>query len=425
MMTSSYFVPPSGLAFSAPSSFSVKHPSRCLFNSSPIICHCVRVENDLGFVLHDALDASGGDTRHARAAREAFCSQIERLSSIERETSIVINRGVDLGKAALHIAAEDDALVSHSSVPLPVDAFLERLDDLSMGFCPLYFPPAGSSPEVFLSNLERYFYVHHRFRRADPIQSDTRPLYLHSVLTRRSGSAAMLSLIYSEMLKLLRLWGFMDFDAEIYYPLDAVNLPRGYHKQKSKVSDDIHILTSESLLVEILKNLKHAFWPFPNDNAKSLFLRAAQAANCIKGPTMGKGSLDSYNNMSGLEVASAKAAQHRLGRGVWTSVRFGDMRCALAACERLILLGFDSHELRDYGVLLYHCGFYKESLQYLKLYLAGKDCAEQMLPASTAVIETDALEKLMVRLELILIGEGWGHPPAASRNFLGKYSEPW
>ncbi|KAJ0100965.1 hypothetical protein Patl1_05350 [Pistacia atlantica] len=32
----------------------------------------------------------------------------------------------------------------------------------------------------------------------------------------------------------------------------------------------------------------------------------------------------------GLQLASAKAAKHRLERGVWTSVHFGDMRCALA-----------------------------------------------------------------------------------------------
>lgn len=139
---------------------------------------------------------------------------------------------------------------------------------------------------------------------------------------------------------------------------------------------------------------------------------------------------------SGFEFASAKAAQHRLGRGVWTSVHFGDMRRALAgmfilcikepplflshlfskclhfkysfhavwfivvlhwlqivdlffflagsyyrcshmkilmffhltACERLILLRHDLSELRDYSVLLYHCGFFEESLEYLKLY---------------------------------------------------------
>lgn len=45
------------------------------------------------------------------------------------------------------------------------------------------------------------------------------------------------------------------------------------------------------------------------------------------------------------------------------------LRDLWTACERLILLETDSKELRDYSVLLYHAGFYEESLQYLKLYL--------------------------------------------------------
>lgn len=92
-------------------------------------------------------------------ARKGFCSQIRKLSTIERETSICINRGVDLGKAALHIAAEDDSLVSHSSVPLPVDDFLERLDHLSMGYCSRYSSSFASSPEHFIHCLEKYLYV--------------------------------------------------------------------------------------------------------------------------------------------------------------------------------------------------------------------------------------------------------------------------
>lgn len=35
-------------------------------------------------------------------------------------------------------------------------------------------------------------------------------------------------------------------------------------------------------------------------------------------------------DFSGFELASAEAAQHRLERGIWTSVRFGDMRRALS-----------------------------------------------------------------------------------------------
>jgi len=93
-------------------------------------------------------------------AREGFCSQIKRLTDIEKETSICINRHVDLGRTALYIAAEDDSLVSHSSVPLPVDAFVARLDDLSMDYCPHYTPAYDSSPEKFLESIERFLYVH-------------------------------------------------------------------------------------------------------------------------------------------------------------------------------------------------------------------------------------------------------------------------
>lgn len=51
---------------------------------------------------------------------------------------------------------------------------------------------------------------------------------------------------------MLKISGFLDFDAEIYYP-DSLErtLPRGYDKKKSKVSDELHIMTSKSLLVKV------------------------------------------------------------------------------------------------------------------------------------------------------------------------------
>ncbi|KAJ4720285.1 Tetratricopeptide-like helical domain containing protein [Melia azedarach] len=355
------------------------------------------VASELKFALHDALESTGMDTTYAREAREGFWSQIKKLSSLERETSISINRCVDLGKTALHVAAEDDSLISHSSVPLPVDAFIDRLDDLSVGYCPHYSSSFKSSPESFLESIERY-------------------LFDEKVLTHRSGSAVMLSLIYSEILKMLRLWGLVDFDVEISFPLDLHSLPRGYQKQKSKESDQPHIMTVQTLLEEILSNLKTAFWPFQHDQSKSLFLRAARAANCI----------DRLNNEdSGLQLASAKAAQHRLERGVWTSVRFGDMRRALAACERLILLETDAKELRDYSILLYHCGLYEQSLQHLKKYQETKSCSVQKQSSDlVSRQEDDAVEKLMIRLNLIMMEQGWSKPSYV-RNFLGNNSEPW
>ncbi|XWS65487.1 hypothetical protein CRYUN_Cryun05aG0117000 [Craigia yunnanensis] len=373
---------------------------------------------DLSFALHDALESSGIDTSHAKEARKGFVSQIQKLSDIERETSISINRCVDLGRTVLYIAAEDDSLISHSSVPLPVDAFLERLDDLSMGYCSHYNSSSRSSRENFLESIEKYLYVKKGFRRSSAKnQAEPRALYLHSVLTHRSGSAVMLLLIHSEILKMLRLWGLLDFDVEIFFPHDLHGLPRAYDKQKSKESDQPHIMTVQMLLEEISRNLKDAFWPFQHDHADSLFLRAAHAANCI----------DKSNDIqeSGYQLASAKAAQHRLERGVWTSVHFGDMRRALSACERLILLKTDPKEMRDYSILLYHCGLYEQALKYLKLYQDTKSSFSQSQSTnSVTILEEDAVQKLFVRLNLIVMEESWTQPSYV-RNFLGNNSEPW
>ncbi|XP_016447915.1 uncharacterized protein LOC107772952 isoform X4 [Nicotiana tabacum] len=395
-------------AYSYPSGF-FKFPSSNTSTCSSVpafIIHCSNSQftpqspgpgssqNDLKFVLHDALDAFGVNTTHARISREGFCSQIRKLSDIERGTSICINRGVDLGQAALHIAAEDDSLISHSSVPLPVADFLERLDHLSMEYCSHYSSSFKSSPEHFIHCLETY-------------------LYVNKVLTHRFGSASLLSLIYSEILKMLRLWGLLSFDIEVFFPHDSFSSPRGYCKQKMKESDQSHVMTTQSLLVEMLKDLKDAFWPFQLDHTKSPFLRAARAANCSESAN------DSEE--SAFELASIKASLHRLQRGVWTSVRFGDMRRALSACEHLILLQTDPTELRDYGVLLYHCGFYKEALQYLTLY---QDRKKESFGLIDNVEEEEALEKLIIRLNLILMEEGWS-PPSDNRSFLRNNSEPW
>ncbi|KAL5708370.1 hypothetical protein ACHQM5_019170 [Ranunculus cassubicifolius] len=417
--SSSTFLPNFTSTSSSSSSSPFSPPSFSKSPSSPSRFICQTNPNpNLPLILHTALQSSGTDITHAKAAREGFCNQIKKLSDIERNISISINRRVDLARAALCIAAEDDALVSHSSVPLPVSSFVERLDDLSMGFCSHYSSSFNSSPEVFLENLEKYLYGYKGFRRATvSVLPESQALYLHSVLTHRAGSAAMLSLIYSEILKMLRLWGLLNFEAEIYCPHDEVNLPKGYHKLKSRISDQAHILTTQSLLVEILKSLKEAFWPFRSDAGSSLFLRAAWAAKCTSGPNMVE--------ETGFERAASKAAQHRLERGIWTSVRLGDMRRALSASERLILLDHNVDELRDYSILLYHCGFYKESLHYLNLYKDSTSSLVQRRSTSKLKkLEDDAVEELKTRLNLIMMEDNWSRP-SNFKNYLENLSEPW
>lgn len=77
------------------------------------------------------------------------------------------------------------------------------------------------------------------------------------VLTHRLGSASMLSLIHSEILKKFRQWGLITFDVEIFYPHDSYGYPRAYLKQKSKDSDQLRIMTSQALLVTV--NFRHGF----------------------------------------------------------------------------------------------------------------------------------------------------------------------
>ncbi|XP_065868837.1 uncharacterized protein [Euphorbia lathyris] len=370
---------------------------------------------DLKFVLHEALDSAGIDTANARDGRKGFLEQIEKLTMIERGTSISINRRVDLWKTALYIAAEDDSLVSQSSVPLPVDYFAGKLFDFSMNFCTHYSSSlTRSSPEELIHSLERYLYVNNGFRRSNrENQIDPQALYLHSVLMEGSGSAAMLSLIYSETLKVLRMWSFLDFDCEIFFPLDRFGLPRGYNKRKMKNSDQPHIVTTQILLQEILRNMKETFWPFQHDYLKSLFLRAADAVNCIH---------RSSTEESGFGRASATSAtRHRLDYGELTNISNGDMRLALSACERLIMVECDPKELRDYSILLYHCGFYDLSLQYLKLYKEREQTFSLQRQASNKNChrEEEAVEKLMTRLTLISMEDGWTKPSYSS-NFLQK-----
>jgi hypothetical protein len=156
------------VAWSPPSSALVHRPGRVRRWRSSVRPCAAAVEQEGGaageaprLVLHDSLDSVGVATAHARAAREGFVAQVGRLTRVSAGSSIAISRGPDLARAALCVAAEDDSLVSHSSVPLPVDAFIARLDDLSTGFCAGgNFPPSGAPPEVFFDYLDRYLYVH-------------------------------------------------------------------------------------------------------------------------------------------------------------------------------------------------------------------------------------------------------------------------
>ena len=60
--------------------------------------------------------------------------------------------GINLAEAALQVAAEDDAIVSHSTVQLPVHSFLQRITRLasSVNSAVIQRMPVGAAPDGVL-----------------------------------------------------------------------------------------------------------------------------------------------------------------------------------------------------------------------------------------------------------------------------------
>ena len=73
---------------------------------------------------------------HAFNARSQFARAVQKGES-----------GINLAEAALAIGAEDDALVSHSTVPLPVQSFVKRIRSLSNELARIHLPRLGSDAQ--------------------------------------------------------------------------------------------------------------------------------------------------------------------------------------------------------------------------------------------------------------------------------------
>ncbi len=71
---------------------------------------------------------------HAYEARQGFLDIIEKGEA-----------GISLADAALQVAAEDDAIISHSTVKLPVKAFQGRISRLAADLANHHLPDKSSS----------------------------------------------------------------------------------------------------------------------------------------------------------------------------------------------------------------------------------------------------------------------------------------
>ncbi|KAK9826657.1 hypothetical protein WJX74_008333 [Apatococcus lobatus] len=299
---------------------------------------------------------------HAHEARQGFLDIIEKGEA-----------GIRLADAALQVAAEDDAIISHSTVKLPVKSFQSRIARLAADVANNHIPSKDTaSPHQQLQAVKEFLFTRQGFRlpgfgRSNipegtvvdhpGVWEDARQAYLSDTLISKRGIAASLGVLFADVMQRLLLSGAVDFavrmDCSSHTRLPEATILAGMPREGLIGADGapLNTCTSEAL-IEMLQFLKRAFWPFPWDTSSSRgsgggFAGAAQVA------------LEGGSSDAGLEAIS-RTAKHRLNRGIWTSPGAGDIRRAVPATERLVLLGdaagVSVHpcERRDLAVLLLH-----------------------------------------------------------------------
>jgi len=313
--------------------------------------------------------------------------------------------GVNLAEAVLHIAAEDDAIVSHSAVAFPVDAYLGRVERMVDELARLrlaHLPPGEAEPAEVLAAVDAYLYTEKRLGLGGPGKSaipaaarvahpgvweEPRRAYLNELLTRRVGTPACLAILYAEVMQRLLQKGAVDFAVRMECPSfnelpRAVVLPGLTRASLARPDGSLTNTCTMDALYEVLIHLKRSYWPYGWDSTY----------------TEGGASFASYGGfdaaarvaVEGMQSAEMEAisrtAAHRLSRGIWTSPGAGDLRRARAAAERICMLVGDQRpaERRDAAVLLIHSGEFAQGRAELDAYLASPEA--RSAPSETRIL---------------------------------------
>ena len=306
----------------------------------------------------------------------------------------------DVARAALLLAGEDDAVASRTAVPLPVEAYLGRLDSMAHDFFAAYCDrPAHEEDRA--AQLDTFLYDVCRFRTPTAWTELHSPYrtYLHHVLAQKVGRLESLATVHLALLQRLQARG-------VLVGADVVMTPGERHPvtRVGQAADGVacqQCLTPRLLLVATLESLTRAFWAWEwRPEEPSGFLRAARAA----------------------AGESGRIGQVMGGTVMQQSGRpFGDLERAQLQLERLVELAQPkvTSASRDLAVLLAHRGRRDEALALLRAYLdsdAGKEAAamtaalpEGVAPslagaASPALVmfaklEQQAADALLIELE--------------------------
>eukprot|EP00240_Pyramimonas_obovata_P002184 CAMPEP_0118935856 /NCGR_PEP_ID=MMETSP1169-20130426/15868_1 /TAXON_ID=36882 /ORGANISM="Pyramimonas obovata, Strain CCMP722" /LENGTH=442 /DNA_ID=CAMNT_0006878931 /DNA_START=22 /DNA_END=1350 /DNA_ORIENTATION=+ len=294
----------------------------------------------------------------------------------------------------LAIAAEDDANSTHSVVELPVATYEKRLTSLVTEFINNYLPDDKEDPLKVAKAVEQYLFETKKFTAAtkqkviDNEMYSPYRVYIHNVLPQVCGAPTVLAAIYISFLLRLQAAGHLTGDLRVVLPVlgGVEGLPFSQLPEE-EVPEGFVEASPEYIVAESLTTLKMGYWPWEWIPGHEYgFLTTAQAAIGMDG---------------------------RFGRGVAGTFvppkgrPYGDVKRALSACERLVLLRADAFQLRDYGVLLYHVGRVPEAYEALKGFREAYDPTAPTIPIAgfesgprATEQETELLDQLIKQIEV-------------------------
>lgn len=247
----------------------------------------------------------------------------------------------DVADAALFLAAEDDALSTKASVPLPVDSYRERLEQLVSDFVAWHDKTTDAVSACALLDEHLYSATFENFRLA-PLGQEHSPyrLYIHHALAQRSACPVALATIHLAVLSRLQDLGAVP--PGLCVLLDA-GRPRTALDCGARV-------TPRALILETLHCLMRGFWSWDwsGTGEGGGFLAAGRAAS-------GEGGR--VSTLIGGVVLQP------------TGRPFGELERSALALERIEALHpHPQQATRELGVLLAHRRMHAEALQRLRAY---------------------------------------------------------
>mgnify|MGYP001970609650 CR=1 FL=1 len=273
----------------------------------------------------------------------------------------------DPARTSLYLAMEDDAFKSRTAVPLPVDAYVKRVDKLVREFVQRDLPALAAEGKEhdtasLIAALEEYLYVQNGYRAPAGWREMYSPYrtYFHHVVAQKVGIPATLASLYLGCVFRLKQQGILKEDVDVllrpkganFAGVTAPEAPWGVPAGSNVNRPAAAVACTPAMLVKLqLGSLKRAFWPWEWDDARdSGTLLAMEAA--------AYGAENRMNTAAGV-----------VGIIQPTGRPFGDLAMAILATERLLELdGGVGYEQRDLGVLLYHDGRRAEALEALEAY---------------------------------------------------------